>query len=334
MANEPEARSPDPDSTEAQDLGSLVELLRQLDVHLDSLDADLLTGDSPEAEENRAIRGAHANLARSRAIEARATLAETREHARRLKSRMRALRDSLPGHRHPADHDGAELARALDTAARRMADYRGLDQALELIVQGALDAVPQAARVGVTLLERDGTITSRAPSDDVVRDLDCLQAELREGPCVEAIQRKERTVMPDMADAYDLWPRFAPAAAERSVRSMASFPLFQSAFPGALTFYTDTAGSFDDHALDVAALFASHAALVLQGASRIDQLNTGLQSRDMIGQAKGILLERFGKDSEQAFAMLVESSQQTNMKLNEVAQWVVRDAIARRDGSL
>ncbi|MFC5142344.1 GAF and ANTAR domain-containing protein [Actinomycetospora rhizophila] len=311
----------------------MVELLRQLDVHLDSLDTDLLTGDSPVAEENRAIRGAQANLARRRAVEVRAALARTREHARHLASRMRALRESRPDHPSPADGGGAELARALDTAARRMAGYRGLDQAVELIVRGALDAVPQAGHVGVTLTERDGRITSREPSDDVVRDLDRLQDELGEGPCVDAIRRGTRTLVPDMADADDVWPRFAPAAVERGVRPMVSFPLFQSAMAGALTFCSDTAGSFDDHALDVAALFASQAALVLQGAGRIDQLNVGLQNRDLIGQAKGILVERFGTDSEQAFAMLVESSQQTNIKLNEVARWVVRDAIERRDGS-
>jgi hypothetical protein len=75
----------------------------------------------------------------------------------------------------------------------------------------------------------------------------------------------------------------------------------------------------------LAGLFGVQAALLLYGANQAGQLQKAVDSRDLIGQAKGILMERFKVDDEAAFQMLVQSSQNTNMKLTAVAEWLTND---------
>lgn len=136
------------------------------------------------------------------------------------------------------------------------------------------------------------------------------------------------------ATGAERWPRFAPVALERGVATMCSFQLFTSndGTAGALNLYAGQPGVFDESSLDTGALFASHAAIALYGAKRSAQLTEALRSRDAIGQAKGILIERFTLSEDRAFAMLVRSSQETNIKLHAVAEWLVDEATRGRRG--
>lgn len=225
---------------------------------------------------------------------------------------------------------GAELARALDEAARSLlerGDEESIDHTLGLIVRGAIHTIPHVEQAGVSLVEGNGTVESHAPSSDIVRELDELQTELGEGPCLDSIWYEQRTLIEDMAAARDRWPRYAPAAQERGIRSMLSFQLFANkGSAGALNLYASATGAFGDAAVDTGALFAAQAALVLHGAKRVHGLHLALDSRDAIGQAKGVLIERFKVGPERAFALLVESSQKTNIKLIDVARWLVNEA--------
>ncbi|WP_433784158.1 GAF and ANTAR domain-containing protein [Actinomycetospora sp. CA-101289] len=226
------------------------------------------------------------------------------------------------------DQVAGDLARTLDEAARGLIERgeEGVEHTLELIVRGAIDTVPHVEQAGVSLVERRGTVESHAPSSEVVRDLDRLQSELQEGPCLDAIWHEQRTLIQDMAAASERWSRWAPAAAERGIQSLISFQLFaNTGSAGALNMYSGTAKVFDDDTAEIGALFASQAALVLHGAQRMAGLNIALSSRDVIGQAKGILMERFDLGQDQAFAMLVRSSQHTNMKLVDVATWLAEE---------
>jgi len=90
----------------------------------------------------------------------------------------------------------------------------------------------------------------------------------------------------------------------------------------ALNLYSHAANTFDESARTTAGLFGLQAALLLYGVNHARQLGNALASRDLIGQAKGILMERFRVNGEQAFRMLVSSSQDTNIKLVEVARWL------------
>jgi hypothetical protein len=227
---------------------------------------------------------------------------------------------------------GADLAQALEDAARGLLERgeEGVEHTLALIVRGALRTVPHVEQAGISLVERGGHVESHVPSSDVVRDLDRLQNELGEGPCLDSIWHEQRTLVEDMAQAHDRWPRYAPAAAERGIGALISFQLFaNSGSAGALNLYAGQPNSFDESTADAGRLFAAEAALVLHGAQRVHGLHVALDSRDVIGQAKGILMERFGIDRQQAFSMLVESSQHTNMKLVKVAEWLVAEVERR-----
>ena len=96
---------------------------------------------------------------------------------------------------------GVELARALEDAARGLVE-RGADEdvehTLQLIVRGAIHTIPHVEQAGISLVERGGSVTARAPSNDVVRELDELQTELGEGPCLDSIWYEQRTVIEDM----------------------------------------------------------------------------------------------------------------------------------------
>ncbi|MFC5140021.1 GAF and ANTAR domain-containing protein [Actinomycetospora rhizophila] len=221
---------------------------------------------------------------------------------------------------------GADLARTLEEAARGLlerGEEDGVEHTLGLVVRGAIQTVPHVDQAGISLVERGGRVRSAAPSSDAVRELDEIQNDLREGPCLDSIWREQRTIVEDMAQATDRWPRYAPAARERGVGALMSFQLFaEQGSAGALNLYAGEPHVFDESTADAGRLFAAQAALVLHGAQRIQGLHLALENRDVIGQAKGILMERFGIGQQQAFSMLVESSQNTNMKLVKVAEWL------------
>jgi transcriptional regulator with GAF, ATPase, and Fis domain len=229
---------------------------------------------------------------------------------------------------------GAEMARALDDAARRLLERgdESVEHTLRLVVRGAIHTIPHAEQAGVSLVERGGRVTSRAPSNETVMELDELQNALGEGPCLDSIWHEQRTLIEDMAQAHDRWPRYAPAAQQRGIGSLLSFQLFAThGSAGALNLYASAPHVFDEASADTGALFAAQAALVLHGAKRVENLNVALDRRDVIGEAKGILVERFGASPDQAFSMLVESSQTTNIKLVDVARWLV-DETQKKQG--
>jgi len=125
-------------------------------------------------------------------------------------------------------------------------------------------------------------------------------------------------------DSETRWPNFAAYAASLGAGSMIAFRLYvQQNNLGALNLYGARGVRFDSETQLIGELFASHAAIALSGAREYRQLNEALASRDIIGQAKGILMGRENITAQQAFTMLVRASQQANLKLNAVAQWLV-----------
>ena len=120
------------------------------------------------------------------------------------------------------------------------------------------------------------------------------------------------------------WPRFAAAAGEAGAASMLSFQLYvEKDNLGALNLYSYRPNAFDDESEQVGLMFASHAAVAFADAQKIDQLNHKAAPRDLIGQAKGILMERYNISSDRAFAVLVRVSQHNNRKLRDVAEELV-----------
>ena len=117
------------------------------------------------------------------------------------------------------------------------------------------------------------------------------------------------------------WPRFRRLAAEKGLGSLLSFQLFVSDDNlGALNLYAGEPHAFDEESEAVGLVFASHAAVALAGARQEERLRTAMVSRDLIGQAKGILVERFRITGDQAFRVLVGVSSRTNRRLVDIAE--------------
>ena len=227
-----------------------------------------------------------------------------------------------------------ELVISLRTAARELIAHRSitdLEQTLDRIVAAAVETVPGVDAGGISMTENQH-VTSRSPTTDDVRALDELQSRLHEGPCITAAEQPPKdgvTLAADLAEEPDAtrWPRFAPRAVKLGFRSMMSTHLSANGpHHAALNLYSRTPGVFDSSARTVAGLFGAQAALLLYGAEHASQMAQALGTRDLIGQAKGILMERFSVDDDSAFQMLVRSSQETNVKLVDVARWLTSSA--------
>ncbi|HEY2226035.1 GAF and ANTAR domain-containing protein [Actinomycetospora sp.] len=229
-----------------------------------------------------------------------------------------------------------ELVVALRNAATELAarhNLRDFERSLADIVTAAVATVPGVDAGGVTMTVNDA-LTSRTPTHESVSKLDRLQSELGEGPCITAtIEPPEDGVVV----AHDLagvdarrWPQFAPLAVECGYRSLLSAQLsLDGSVRAALNLYAVEPGVFDEEARLIAALFGVQAAMLLYGSAQAGYLQRAVESRDLIGQAKGILMERFTVDADGAFHMLLRSSQDTNLKLVDVARWVTTQADER-----
>ena len=230
----------------------------------------------------------------------------------------------------PEEND--QLVVALRTAARGLADRRSirdLEVTLGQIVSSAVDTIPAVCAGSISMTEH-GRIETRHPTSDHIRKLDETQSELREGPCISAIEEPPESgiiVAQDFAGAdSERWPRFAPHAVQAGYGGLMSTTLStEGGLRGALNLYSESSNAFSEHSCQMAGLFGIQAALLLFGASEASNLQKAVDSRDLIGQAKGILMERFDIDDEAAFQMLVSTSQDTNMKLARVAEWLTTD---------
>ncbi len=160
-------------------------------------------------------------------------------------------------------------------------------------------------------------------TDELVRACDQAQYETRQGPCLDAVYEQRTVRLSDMR-IEERWPEFTKRAAELGIATMLCFQLFvEGDNLGALNLYSQTTGAFDDESEHVGLLFASHASVAMAGAQRHEQLDRALATRDLIGRATGILMERHKLTSEQAFTLLIRASQITNIKLRDIADRLV-----------
>ncbi len=240
-----------------------------------------------------------------------------------------------------APYDGAgpdaalgPLAREVVRLAEHLADADTVQGVLQQVVDSAGRAVPGADLVSVTMRAPDGF---RTPvwTDPLAYRLDEAQYRLDEGPCVAAT----RTPGPGLASSADLgagveFPAFGPVAADLGVHSVLAVGLFPhggaTARMGALNVYSRSRGGLDGFARDVAAILAAHASTALDATRagtaagrEAAQLREAIDSRDLIGQAKGILMERHGIGADEAFDTLRRASQGLNVKLAKVALTLV-----------
>jgi len=215
----------------------------------------------------------------------------------------------------------AEIGEAMGHLARSLqAEHADLEVTLKAITAAAVDAVEGAEHAAITMVTGQGRVQSRAATGSLPERIDALQTEAGEGPCLQALWEQETVHVEDMA-TESRWPRFAPRAADLGVGSMLCFQLFVHGDNlGALNLLSLEAGAFGADDTSVGLLFATHAAVAISGARREDQTRTALDTRDLIGQAKGILMERYRLTPDQAFSLLVRVSQHTHVKVRELAE--------------
>lgn len=219
-------------------------------------------------------------------------------------------------------HTRDDLVHLLGSLAVELEGHSDPESVLHEIVASSVRLVPGARWAGISLLEKD-RVQSRAPTDPVVAELDEMQSVLNEGPCLSAL-REQRTVKVDDMATEDRWPNFAAAAVDRGVRSLLSFRLFvRRGNLGALNLYGGETNVFDDESILIGEVLAQHASVALARLNSEARFQKALDSRDIIGQAKGLLMQRNGVDGLHAFRMLLKVSQESHTKLVDVARWLV-----------
>lgn len=217
------------------------------------------------------------------------------------------------------------LTERMADAARSLENEPGPQATMAAAVDLALACIGSADAAGITLVERDGQVTTPAYSSDLVLAGDLLQYELREGPCLDAIWDEPAIHSSDLAHE-ERWPTWAPRVArDLGARSMLCLRLFtDSRTLGALNLYALGPGAFDAHDLEEGIALAAHVAVAMAAAQQGAQLAHALDTRTVIGQATGILMERFGLDEAGAFRVLTRVSSQTNMRVRDLSRELVQ----------
>jgi transcriptional regulator with GAF, ATPase, and Fis domain len=227
-------------------------------------------------------------------------------------------------------HDS--LAEDFSEFARSVENQTDPHTTLVEIVRAAVDLIPGCDEGSVSIVLGRRRVMSEAASGPLPAAVDRLQEELREGPCIDAAYLQTTVRVADMS-METRWPRFSPLALAVGAAGMLSFQLYvEGDNLGALNLFSRVAGAFDDESEYIGRLFASHAAVAYAAARTEATLTHTIETRELIGQAQGILMERQKITSDRAFAVLIHVSQQKNMKLRDVAEQLVQSG-ALRDGA-
>jgi len=220
----------------------------------------------------------------------------------------------------------AQDIHAIFTSVAESLDTPGdLDQTLLRVTQSAVDNLPGVDFSSISILHADGRLETAAATDPVIELADAHQYEFREGPCYEAVTESALMVSEDVG-TDPRWPNYGPRAADLGMRAQAAVSLFEhDSSRGALNLYSTDVKAFDDPD-NLIELFARQASTVLGFASEVAGLSNALLSRKRIGQALGIVMERYRVNEDRAFGYLVRVSQTGNIRLREVAESLVAEA--------
>ncbi|GLP83620.1 hypothetical protein TUM20984_50400 [Mycobacterium antarcticum] len=215
-----------------------------------------------------------------------------------------------------------ELGERMADLARTMRRDRSLESVLDEVTAAAVELIPGVDTAGILLIKRGG-FESLSTTSDLPHQLDILQMTFDEGPCVQAALA-DTVVRTNDFRAEERWPKYSPAVVEIGVLSGLSFKLYTAdRTAGALNLFGFQPNDWDVDAESIGSILAAHAAAAIVATQEERQLNAALLSRDQIGQAKGIVMSRFGVDSVRAFEMLRQLSQESNVKLVDIAQRVI-----------
>jgi GAF domain-containing protein len=228
-----------------------------------------------------------------------------------------------------------ELTQNLNELHELLLSEETLDSTLQRVAQLASASVAGCDSAGVTIAEGAKAYTAAA-TDEFTLKIDHDQYQNDEGPCLEALSRG-KVVAADDIGAEARWPGFVQAAAEHGLGSVLSLPLtVRDETMGALNLYSKSTASFSEDSRPVGVLFAKQASVAISNAhvyasalKLADQLREGIKTREVIGEAKGILMAKEHLSDEQAFDMLRRMSQHLNIKLRDIARKLVDETEAK-----
>ena len=201
----------------------------------------------------------------------------------------------------------ADLHAQLAQASRELHAEPDTQHTMERSVLLATELIPICDHAGISIVHRNGTIDTPAATDELPRRGDALQYELGEGPCLDAIWHYDTIISANLAEE-DRWTKWAPrVAAELGVCSMLCLRLFTSA---------ELVGGLN--------LYSTEMPIAVAETQQQDGLRIGALNRTIIGQAQGILMERYNIDAEEAFNVMRRVSQDNSIKLIRVADELVR----------
>jgi transcriptional regulator with GAF, ATPase, and Fis domain len=188
------------------------------------------------------------------------------------------------------------------------------------------------AEAGVVLADVHGELRALASSSERMRLLELIELQQQDGPCLDCWREGAPVRADDLAEAAARWPRFVPAALDSGFLSVYAVPLrLRSDHIGALNLFADrkVGLSPDDEGLaqamaDVATIGILHERFLREHETLTAQLQTALNSRVALEQAKGIVAEQAGVDVDDAFGLLRGYARHHNRRLGEVVSDVIR----------
>lgn len=197
-----------------------------------------------------------------------------------------------------------------------------VDETVDRVLQYALKAV-SCGYAGIMVVHGRKRIETAAATAPLVAEIEAIQTECGEGPDLDVLEDRYSVLVTDTR-TETRWPTWARCVAERGIRSLLSVRLYTSSSTvGTLNLYDEAPNRFDVADQDVAHVLARHAAVALSHARQTENLWQAIDARKRVGQAQGMLMERYQLSEDQAFAVLLRYSQNNNMKLREVAERLI-----------
>jgi GAF domain-containing protein len=217
------------------------------------------------------------------------------------------------------------LPRRIAELSRSLQAEEGPGDTMDLAVTLAIEVVDGAQDAAISLVHRGRIVETPAFTSECGLRSDRIQQELGVGPCLTAIRDEEVVSCPDLA-GESRWGEWGPRTAEEAgIGSMLCFRMFtQKERLGALSLYSPRPHAFTGADVESGLSFAAHTAIAIAVARQDENMDIALDSRSLIGQATGIVMDRYDIDAVRAFTVLKRISQQSNVKIHEVAVELIR----------
>ncbi|MDQ3785369.1 MAG: GAF and ANTAR domain-containing protein [Actinomycetota bacterium] len=230
----------------------------------------------------------------------------------------------------------AELSDALQELAGILVSEEDIDSTISRITRLAVACIDGADFCGVSLVMKGKEIKTVGATDEIAAEVDRVQYEVGEGPCLSSIADQATFKIDDISSDRQ-WPQFSAAAVDKGVNSLLAFVMqISDQSLAALNLFARKPNAFSKEDVRIGAVFASHAAYTLANAQthetdqqKTQQLEEALATRGVISNAVGILMAQEGVNRRDAFGILRNTSQTLNMKLRVIAEGIVDTAEKR-----